>query len=69
MTFIYSRLYFRLQPCGVVRRKKENYTLCKFNLNLKIENDTYCNFQVKTKSICKRQAVEAESMSDLNSLK
>ena len=54
---------------GSCEEKRKNYTLCKFNLNLKIENDTDCNFQVKTKSIYKRRAVEVESMSDLNSLK
>ena len=48
--------------------KKENYMLCKFNLNLKVENNTYYNFYVKKKSLCIRRAVEAESMSNLNSL-
>ena len=30
-------------------QKKENYKLCKQDLNLKIENDVYYHFLVKTK--------------------
>ena len=33
-----------LQAFGVVWRKKETYTLCKYNLNLIIENYVYYNF-------------------------
>ena len=29
---------------GHLKNKKENYMLCKYNLNLKIENDFYYNF-------------------------
>ena len=28
-------------------KEKENYTLCKFNLILKVENNAYYNFYVK----------------------
>ena len=40
--------------CKVVQsheQKKENYKLCKQDLNLKIENDVYYHFLVKTKLV------------------
>ena len=43
LLFIHDNI-FSYKLAGSCEEKKENYMLCKYNLNLKIENDFYYNF-------------------------
>ena len=44
MTFIYTHKILSYKLMGSFEEKRKNYMLCKYNLNLKIENDFYYNF-------------------------